>query len=640
MQTAINSIYTYLVNDGWSVSRDGIIRKNSRNIVPDSLKRSIATIFEDIDLAALINDSNVVEIYSGVVARYRTVMETVTSNQNVNDIEEINIRNYYPDRTPILNRRLHSFFKDNLVYTRDQNGTTVVLSRNGIDGNQWRIVNDMYSGIMMLESETHNEFKKIHTNVMQSPLNGATFEIYNGDGSTFGVGDWPKVVDIAVAKARKVVNENPTQYVMPSDASIKSLKSKRTFDENKDETILPPISVTCNTGLGGVLLSQWEAEGDLCVEMPTTITNDPNIPAFCYVDLDKFNDIKETPEFDGFMTSIDPAVRGPFMACLYACVFEPCHHSLVVWLHGEGSNGKSQLFSAINDYFGGNLVGSMSTKSLSGDFGLEGLIGKRIIIWGDCQNGNALSTNEVHGITGGDLLSVNRKNKPIIDYKFRSLLFIGANKPPEIKLNATNETRRVLYVPMSDPDEAVMRKYCEYDKATGKILRHSTGQPIFKSYDLKGKLKLEMPYIMAKCKLEFDKYCKPPYNQMTVPPEAFELMVNKCEGGQNLVFNDFIMTHFTITNNPNDFVTVMDVNSTYLEHVYGAKASKLLTKHNYELADLKRYILTSYPNIEYSRKRVDGNQPRVYLGMKRGRIDFTGNSVVRGFTEEENNDWM
>lgn len=628
MQDTINNIYTLFVNDGYSLNAKNIIRKNSKVVLPDALKQHIAVTFGNIDLAATINDSNLTEIYNGIVNRFKSA---VAEASNDNEKEVVDLMKFLPDRYQIINRNLFNFFKENIVYARDENGTILTLSRKGDKGNVWKIVNDLYAGIMM-----HHDLKgftKLHNNTMQSGLRGSTYMVCNTDGSSFGVRDWAGVVDIALAKAKRFVDENTNTHKLPEESYIKWLKTARTLDPTEDPTILPTIGTTCTPKTaGGFIAAQWEREPELCVDMPTTITNDEKVPAFCYVNLDDFVD-GPTPEFDGFMTSVDKAVRGPFMACIYASIFEKAHHSLVTWLHGNGSNGKSQFFSAINEYFGGTLVGSMSTKSLGGEFGLEGLIGKRLIIWGDCQNGNALSTNEVHGITGGDVMSVNRKNKPIIDYKFNSVMFIGANKAPEIKINATNETRRVLYVPMSDPAIEVMRKYCEYDEVTGDIKRQSTGQPIFKSYDLKGKLVTEMPHIMYKCKEQFFKYCKAPYNQITVPPEAFELMVNKCEGGQNLVFNDFIASRITVTGDKNDYITAKDFNSEYLAHVYGDNARNLIQKYNYELSDLKRFLTTAFTGIEFDRKYLSGTKVSCYTGLKFGVAD-TKPTKIAGFSEE------
>lgn len=615
-QELITQLYTWFAQNRYHVNRQNVITNGTRKILPDGLASFTMTTIQNVELVGALATHDIKTIYTGITKAFSEAVSNLdTNNDGERDI--ISILQYLPDRTSILHRDLYNFFLKHSVYSLDENGTMITLTRHGTAGNQWRIVNDLLSGLKLLDKAKFSEFSKVHTNVYQKPMQGQTFIVYNSDGTEYGICEWPKLVDIAVAKASKYCESN-TRYVLPSKDYIDDLKRARTLSRDNDPTIIPPHSVTCaSSGVGNIVYSQWASDPNLVVDMPKTLTNCADTPAFCYVDLNQFED-GDTPEFDGFMTAIAPEVREVFMACIYACVFEPCHHSLVVWMHGEGANGKSQFFSAINEYFGGTLVGSMSTKSLSGEFGMEGLIGKRIIIWGDCQNGNALSTNEVHGITGGDTISVNRKNKPIISYKFKSLLFIGANKSPDIKLNAINETRRVLYVPMGDPDLNVMQKYCETN-TDGSIKRHSTGQPMFKSYDLKAKLVAEMPRIMGKCKDQFHKYCKAPFNQITVPPAAFELMAKQCEGGQNLVFNDFMLSQFTITGNVNDFVSAIDLNSAYLEHVHGVSASKQLTKHNYELSDLKRFLLTTHKDeVEFTRKSIGTQKVRVYTGIKRG----------------------
>ena len=182
-------------------------------------------------------------------------------------------------------------------------------------------------------------------------------------------------------------------------------------------------------------------------------------------------------------------------------------------------------------------------------------------------------------------------------------------------MNAINETRRVLYVPMSDPDKEIMQLYCKTDDS-GNILRQSTGQPIFKSYKLEQALIDEMSHVMYKCKAEFGKYCEAPYNQMIVPPAAFELMVEACEGGGNLVIHDFLSSKCMATGNPNDFLSRAEISRQYLAHVHGDNSSNQFNKFSFELADLKRFILTSFDGITEGRHSVDGTRIRGYFGIR------------------------
>lgn len=108
---------------------------------------------------------------------------------------------------------------------------------------------------------------------------------------------------------------------------------------------------------------------------------------------------------------------------------------------------------------------------------------------------------------------------------------MAANTAPEINMSLRNEARRIFYIPISEPSELTMRKYCLYDEKTGSILRYANGMPKYKGYDLSGSLVKEMPAILYKCKKEFAKY----YGNRTLilPDAVYNYMLEQC--GSNAV---------------------------------------------------------------------------------------------------------
>jgi hypothetical protein len=511
-----------------------------------------------------------------------------------------------------MNRNLVDTLKDSLIYFRDVSGVPTPMVRVGVEGNQWSIVDAPALGLHLLPSHRLQLLKNAYISTMQKPMQGATYEVFGKNGVAIqGLKSWEELIDISMERIEEACKED--DYLSaPSEREVQRLKRVRTLDDKVDPTVIAPLETYLGSTPEGKGHKLWKSESKLEVPQPVTISNDVREPTFCYVDLKKLRP-GDTPNFDGFLSSMPECVRGVFMATVYATIFAECHHPLVVWMHGEGANGKSQFFDAINKYFGDKLVGSVSTQQVTTQFGLEPLIGKRIIIFGDCQSGNILSSNAVHGITGGDAISVDRKNLKGITYRFKSQLFIGSNTAPNIKLNAMNETRRILYVPMGEPDKEVMAKYCEVD-AEGEIVRREGGHPVLKSYDLKGALVKEMPHILHKCREQFEIYCKPPYNQIAVPKEAFDLMAQNCENGQNLIMGDFLMKGYEITKAETDVIPVSELHGAYLDEVYGNNAGMQVNKYSFEVGEFSRYLQTS--GVKKKRLNNAGLRTLTYTGIK------------------------
>ncbi len=608
MNELIGEIYTYLVTAGWQVTAKSQWKKNSKILVPLALK---TTLLQGEQTSSLqITPANCQEIYTGLVSLWkREQMQTATEAQ---EAVEANLLNYLPDRTEVLNRDLSAVMGGCATYYRDSQGTAVYMIRVSETGSQWAITNTIAEGFTLLSPARMKSLRRAYISTMQKPMQGSTYITYTAQGDTIeGYTVWPDLVEGAMDRA--VMEDNPL-LSPPLEHKVNQLKNKRTLDDKVDPTLIAPISTYFDLQKGSGF-KLWEVDESLQMDTPVPITNSPTTPSFCYVDLNKLTE-GATPDFDGFLTAMPECVRSVFMATVYATVYAPCHHPLVVWMHGEGANGKSQFFDALNNYFSGNLVGSITTQQAVSDFGMEPLIGKRVIIFGDCQSGNILSTNVVHGITGGDTISVNRKNKTGISYKFEAQLFIGSNTAPNIKLNAMNETRRILYIPMGDPDKKVMQKYCEVD-ANGEIKRRPNGQVLLKSYDLVGRLTKEMPHILHKCKEHFDIHCKKPYNQISVPAEAFDLMAQACENGQNLVIAEWLSENFQITGEATDMINVAEMHSQYLGHIYGDNAKQQASKYNFDVAELSRFLLSTYKGkIERTRKIKNGSRVPVYAGIR------------------------
>ncbi len=255
------------------------------------------------------------------------------------------------------------------------------------------------------------------------------------------------------------------------------------------------------------------------------ITNDRNTPTFTFIDLSLFTE-GPTPNFDSFISRIEKPCREYFMALFYAPLVANNSHRKITWIKSSGFDGKSTLFNAICTYFGGKFVGTFSASSIKGDFGYEPLIGKRILILSDCRNNKIIY--DLHGITGNDTMSVNRKNQKEISYRFNSMLFIGSNIAPDMT-SERNVQSRIAYIPMDPPTETQMKLYCYCDPITGETLFHDDAKtiPILKGSRMESGLVQEMPHILHKCKLAYEKLCEGDL-EIRPPDGAMAIMWRDC----------------------------------------------------------------------------------------------------------------
>jgi P4 family phage/plasmid primase-like protien len=102
---------------------------------------------------------------------------------------------------------------------------------------------------------------------------------------------------------------------------------------------------------------------------------------------------------------------------------------------GPPRSGKSTVMSVIQQICGSATSVSRTLADLCGDFGLNGIQGKRLLLIPDAHDATAerhnIALNRIKSITGEDRLSVNRKHKDIESIKLSVRLVISANRHPK-----------------------------------------------------------------------------------------------------------------------------------------------------------------------------------------------------------------
>lgn len=177
-----------------------------------------------------------------------------------------------------------------------------------------------------------------------------------------------------------------------------------------------------------------------------------------------------TPLFDEFMGR---TTNSQALMAWIGSIFDPLADTQqYVWLHGKGKNGKSTLGRLLKKCLGR----AAAWKQVPGQqdrFWTHGLLGRRLLIFGDCNSPSFVTTATFKSITGGDGVQVEEKGGAVadVDMKVKALFF--SNRRPDI-----------------DDEEADTRRIILCEAAPIKAARDGSYEDI---------LWLEAPGILAKC---------------------------------------------------------------------------------------------------------------------------------------------
>ena len=112
-------------------------------------------------------------------------------------------------------------------------------------------------------------------------------------------------------------------------------------------------------------------------------------------------------------------------------------HALHLWI-GPPRSGRGTMREVASDLVGRWNVTATSPVSLSGPFGLESLLDKKLAVMGDARTGDshdsAVMMDRLLRITGGDPVEVNRKGRPILpDVRMNLRVLVISNEMPNFR---------------------------------------------------------------------------------------------------------------------------------------------------------------------------------------------------------------
>lgn len=116
---------------------------------------------------------------------------------------------------------------------------------------------------------------------------------------------------------------------------------------------------------------------------------------------------------------------------------------------GWGANGKSVLTKVISILVGEQNVGSISLSQFSSDFGLEGIIGKKVNIASENEmRGFSLNTEVFKAMVSGDGMTINIKHRSALtNYKVKCKFLFATNQLPNTEDYTNGYYRRITMLP-------------------------------------------------------------------------------------------------------------------------------------------------------------------------------------------------
>lgn len=135
------------------------------------------------------------------------------------------------------------------------------------------------------------------------------------------------------------------------------------------------------------------------------------------------------------------------------------------WFYSEsGNNGKGTLCELMRQLCGGSSYVSLPLSDMGVDFKLEPLIHASAIIVDENDVGTFIDkAANLKAIITGDMLSINRKFKIPVTYRFRGFMVQCLNEMPKIRDKSDSFFRRQLFIPFEKCFTGAERKYIKHD---------------------------------------------------------------------------------------------------------------------------------------------------------------------------------
>jgi P4 family phage/plasmid primase-like protien len=127
------------------------------------------------------------------------------------------------------------------------------------------------------------------------------------------------------------------------------------------------------------------------------------------------------------------------------CLSSSMLYDRALFMVGDGGNGKSTFIDTISMVIGPDATSHIDLEGLYGQFGMHGLIGKRLNIIEEVH-GNYYQSNKLKKLISGEQVTVDIKHKPQFTFRPQAKFAFSVNMLPRVDDTSTATERRILAV--------------------------------------------------------------------------------------------------------------------------------------------------------------------------------------------------
>lgn len=170
------------------------------------------------------------------------------------------------------------------------------------------------------------------------------------------------------------------------------------------------------------------------------------------------------PTWDGIMTRMSN--RQAFKAWIGSLFDEKSGLQQYIWLMGDGNDGKGSVTRFLAKIFG-TAYCAKKPPTPGDKFWTHGLLGKRLVVFPDCDDNKFIGSGLFKSLTGGDDIPIEAKGKMAYSTKLTAKYLVLSNERPVISPTHAN-LRRIIYCEMkARKDQANTRVFEEQLWAEG-----------------------------------------------------------------------------------------------------------------------------------------------------------------------------
>ncbi len=344
---------------------------------------------------------------------------------------------------------------------------------------------------------------------------------------------------------------------------------------------------------------------DNMIPMPAIYTNDSNVPALNYLNLDELVNSQPCPTWDFYLTRYTDDEAKVFMAYIWS-IFDANNtgRQLLYIYDKDGFSGKSVVIDAITSLLGTRLCVALQKDSLNNQFSMAKIWDKRLVTIDDNKNPNLIRSEKMHMLLGSGIAEIEQKGRNSFSSKLSCRVIACGNTMLTIDTQAVHESSRVIVIKPTLTDEIIQQIAAK--DSSGNIVYDPSGRPKLIGDNAFGeKLKKEIKGFLYKCSAVYAELC--PTGASIVVPDS--ILANNDEMGSECEdVYDSLMEHFNVGENymcsPTEFIATVD---SLLRNNIGSVVGC-------SISGFKEYLYKRY-RVRKVTKRFGKDTRKMYVGI-------------------------